>query len=88
MARILGLLIVVALVAWLAMTQLNAAGDTTREAAEAAGVELDADTQPTDVARQVGAQVDATVAAGKARLDAAADAASGGDDSGRADAVD
>lgn len=73
MARILGLLIVVAVVAWLAMKQLDDAGDATREAAATAGFELDADTPPTDVARQVGAQVDATVAAGKARLDAAAD---------------
>lgn len=86
MFRILGLLITLALVAWLSMKQFSDVGDTTRDAAAAAGVELDEDTPPSDVARQVGAQVDATVAASKARLDAAADAAAG--DGGRADAVD
>lgn len=80
MFRIIGVLITLALVAWLSMKQFGAVGDSTRDAAATAGVEFEADTQPTDVARQVGAQVDATVAASKARLDAAADEASGGDD--------
>ena len=86
MFRIIGVLITLALVAWLSMKQFGAVGDSTRDAAAAAGVELEADTQPTDVARQVGAQVDASVAASKARLDAATDAASTGEDSTDADA--
>lgn len=88
MFRILGLLIALVLVAWLSMKQFDAVGDTTRDAAATAGVELDEDTPPSDVARQVGAQVDATVAASKARLDAAADAGAAGADGARADAVD
>ena len=71
--RLIAVLIALGLVAWLSMKQFGAVDDTTRDAAATAGIELEADTPPTDVARQVGAQVDATVAAGKARVDAAAD---------------
>jgi hypothetical protein len=78
MFRWIGVLVAMGLVAWLAIKQLDGAGSgaaqAAAEAAEAAGVEapeLDADAPPSEVAGQVGAQVDAMLQAGKARVDAA-----------------
>jgi hypothetical protein len=78
MFRWVGVLIALGLVAWLTMRQLDDTGSraaqAAAEAAEVAGVEapeFDADAPPSEIAGQVGAQVDAMVQAGKARVDAA-----------------
>jgi len=76
MFRWIGVLVALLLVAWLSMKQLDGAGSgaskAAAEAARTAGVEpveFDEDAPPTKVAEQVGAQVDAMVQAGKARVD-------------------
>lgn len=76
MFRWIAVLVTLLLVAWLSMKQLDGAGSgaskAAAEAARSAGVEpveIDADAPPTKVAEQVGAQVDAMVQAGKARVD-------------------
>jgi hypothetical protein len=78
MFRWIGVLVALGLVAWLATRQLDGAGASAaraaEQAAEVAGVEapaIDADATPAEVAGQVGAQVDAMVQAGKARVDEA-----------------
>ncbi|MCU0757813.1 MAG: hypothetical protein MUF07_01255 [Steroidobacteraceae bacterium] len=78
MFRWIGVLVALGLVAWLATRQLDDAGGAAaraaEDAAEVAGVEapaIDADATPSEVAGQVGAQVDAMLQAGKARVDAA-----------------
>jgi hypothetical protein len=86
MFRLIGVLVALGLVAWLAMKQLDGAGDgaarAAAEASRAAGVEqavrIDANGSPADVAAQVGRQVEASVAAGKARVDAFENEAAGG----------
>jgi hypothetical protein len=95
MFRLVGLLVAIGLVAWLSMKQLDGAGSSASQTAEAAsemaGVDRDAalkidpHSSPDQVAAQVGRQVEATIAAGKTRVDdferdAGGDAA-GGDDS-------
>jgi hypothetical protein len=76
MFRWLGILIATGLVAWLAMKQLDGAGSGASKAAAAAArtagvepIEIDAQASPSEVAGQVGAQVDAMLQAGKARVD-------------------
>jgi hypothetical protein len=85
MFRWVVILIATGLVAWLAMTQLDGAGSgaskAASEAARTAGVEpieIDAHASPSEVAGQVGAQVDAMLQAGKARVDEVEREASGG----------
>lgn len=76
MFRWIGILIATGLVAWLSMKQLDGAGSgaskAAAEAARTAGVEpmeIDEHASPSRVAEQVGAQVEATLQAGKARVD-------------------
>lgn len=77
MFRLLGLLIAIGLVAWLSMKQLDGAGSSASQAAaeasRQAGVEdavkIDPHSSPDQVAAQVGRQVEATIAAGKTRVD-------------------
>jgi len=77
MFRLLGLLIAIGLVAWLSMKQLDGAGNSASQAAaeasRQAGVEdavkIDPHSSPDQIAAQVGRQVEATIAAGKARVD-------------------
>ncbi len=93
MFRLLGLLIAIGLVAWLSMKQLDGAGSSASQAAaeasRQAGVEdavkIDPHSSPDQIAAQVGRQVEATIAAGKTRVDDFEREASGvaarGDDS-------
>jgi hypothetical protein len=95
MFRWVGILIAVGLVAWLSMRQLDGVGSSASQAAEAAsemaGVDRDAalkidpHSSPDQVAAQVGRQVEATIAAGKTRVDdferGASDGASSDDES-------
>jgi hypothetical protein len=79
MFRWVGILIAVGLVAWLSMTQLDGAGSSASQAAEAAAemagvdgdeaLEIDPGSSPDQVAAQVGRQVEATLKAGKTRVD-------------------
>lgn len=79
MFRLVGLLVAIGLVAWLSMKQLDGAGSSASQAAEAASemagvdgdaaVKIDANSSPDQVAAQVGRQVEATIAAGKTRVD-------------------
>ena len=77
MFRLLGLLIAIGLVAWLSMKQLDGAGSSASQAAaeasRQAGVEdavkIDPHSSPDQIAAQVGRQVEATIAAGKTRVD-------------------
>jgi hypothetical protein len=71
MFRLIGILLVVALIGMLALRQLDGANESVADAAQEAGVELEAGAPPRDAARAVGRAVDATVAAGKARVDGA-----------------
>ena len=82
MFRWIGILVALLLVAWLAAKQMDTAGSgaskAAAEAARTAGVEsvvIDENAPPPKVAEQVGAQVDAMVQAGKARVDEAENAA-------------
>ncbi|MFO1457690.1 MAG: hypothetical protein U1F18_15730 [Steroidobacteraceae bacterium] len=82
MFRWIGILVALLLVAWLAAKQMDTAGSgaskAAAEAARTAGVEpvqIDEHAPPSKVAEQVGAQVDAMVQAGKARVDEAESAA-------------
>ncbi len=77
MFRLVGLLIAIGLVAWLSMRQLDGAGSSASQAAaeasRQAGVEdavkIDPHSSPDQIAAQVGRQVEATIAAGKTRVD-------------------
>lgn len=79
MFRWVGILIVLGLVAWLSMKQLDSAGSSASQAAEAASemagvdgdaaLKIDPGSSPGQVAAQVGQQVEATLAAGKTRVD-------------------
>jgi hypothetical protein len=80
MFRLIGIIVAVALVAWLATRQLHDAGRETRAAAQAAGasdLRIDDNARPADVAAEVGRAVDAQVQASKQRLDAAEQAVAG-----------
>lgn len=77
MVRLIGIVIVLGIVAWLALRQVedaNATVDETLESVGAAGVEIDRDARPSDAAHAVGRHVEATVASGKSRIDDALDA--------------
>lgn len=86
MWRLIGVLIAVGLVAWLATQQLDGTGDNAAQAAAAAAraagvdnaVTIDPHASPAEVAAQVGQQIEASVAAGKARIDAFENATSNG----------
>ncbi|MEZ5487313.1 MAG: hypothetical protein R3E75_06660 [Steroidobacteraceae bacterium] len=86
MWRLIGVLIAVGLVAWLAARQLDGTSHSAAQAAatasRAAGVDdavtIDPNASPAEVAVQVGQQIEASVAAGKARIDAFENAASNG----------
>jgi hypothetical protein len=79
MWRMIGVLIALGLVAWLSMTQLDGAGRSASQAAEAAAemagadgddaLKIDPGSSPEQIAAQVGRQVEATLAAGKTRVD-------------------
>ncbi len=95
MFRLVGLLVAIGLVAWLSMKQLDGAGSSASQAAEAASemagldgdaaLKIDPGSSPEQVAEQVGRQMEATIAAGKSRVDDferdASDGAAGGDES-------
>jgi hypothetical protein len=70
MLRLIAVLLAVALVGMLALRQLEDASEGVTDAAEEAGIAVEAE-QPRAAARAVGRAVDATVAAGKGRIDAA-----------------
>jgi hypothetical protein len=72
MFRLIGIVIVLGLVAWLALRQVDDANATLEdglESVEAAGIEVERSGRPTDAARAVGQHVEATIAAGKSRID-------------------
>jgi hypothetical protein len=77
MFRLIGIVIVLGLIAWLALRQVedaNATIDETLESVGAAGIEIDRDALPSDAARAVGRHVEATVSSGKSRIDDALEA--------------
>jgi hypothetical protein len=88
----IGVLIALGLVAWLSMKQLDDAGSSASQAAEAAsemaGLEgdaalrIDPRSSPEQVAAQVGRQMEAAIAAGKTRVDDFEDEASNGGSGG------
>lgn len=72
MFRLIGIVLVLGLVAWLALRQVddtNAALEDGLDGIEAAGVEVERSGRPTDAARAVGKHVEATLATGKSRID-------------------
>jgi uncharacterized protein (TIGR02588 family) len=78
MLRLIGIIIVVALIGWLALHELDATRGNVRAAtAEAArisgtpAVKIAADATPGETAEAVGRQAEQAIAAGKARTDAA-----------------
>jgi hypothetical protein len=77
MFRLIGIVIVLGLVAWLALRQVGDANSTIEESLDsvgAVGVEIERDARPSDAARAVGRHVETTVASGKSRIDDALDA--------------
>jgi hypothetical protein len=77
MFRLIGIVIVLGLVAWLTLRQVEDANttiDDTLDSVGAAGVEIDRDARPSDAARAVGRHVEATVASSKSRVDDALEA--------------
>jgi len=88
MFRLVGILVAIGLVAWLSMKQLDGAGSSASQAAEAASemagldddaaLKIDPGSSPGQVAAQVGRQMEATIAAGKTRVDDFESEASGG----------
>lgn len=72
MLRLAGIVIVLGLVAWLALRQVDDANSTLDaglDSVEAAGVEVERSGRPSDAARAVGQHVEATLATGKSRID-------------------
>jgi hypothetical protein len=79
MFRLVGILVAIGLVAWLSMKQLDDAGSSASQAAEAASemaglddeaaLKIDPGSSPEQIAAQVGRQMEATIAAGKTRVD-------------------
>jgi hypothetical protein len=72
MFRLIGIVLVLGLVAWLALRQVDDANTTLEEGLdgfEAAGVEVERSGRPSDAARAVGKHVEATIATGKSRID-------------------
>lgn len=79
MFRLVGILVAIGLVAWLSMKQLDGAGSSASQAAEAASemagldgdsaLKIDPGSSPEQVAAQVGQRMEATLAAGKTRVD-------------------
>lgn len=72
MFRLIGIVLVLGLVAWLALRQVDDANATLEEGLdgfEAAGVEVERSGRPSDAARAVGKHVEATLATGKSRID-------------------
>ena len=72
MFRLIGIVLVLGLVAWLALRQVDDANATLEEGLdgfEAAGVEVDHSGRPSDAARAVGKHVETTLATGKSRID-------------------
>jgi hypothetical protein len=72
MFRLIGIVIVLGLVAWLALRQIGDANATLEDGLdgfEAAGVEVERGGRPTDAARAVGKHVEATLATSKSRID-------------------
>lgn len=72
MFRLIGIVLVLGLVAWLALRQVDDANATLEEGLdgfEAAGVEVERSGRPSDAARAVGKHVEATIATGKSRID-------------------
>ena len=77
MFRLIGIVIVLGLVAWLTLRQVEDANttiDDTLDSVGAAGVEIDRDARPSDAAQAVGRHVEATVASSKSRIDDALEA--------------
>lgn len=77
MLRLIGIVIVLGLIAWLTLRQVEDANSTigdTLESVGAAGVEIERDARPSDGAAAVGRHVEATVASGKSRIDDALEA--------------
>lgn len=83
MLRLIAVLTVLALIGMLALRQLKDTSDSVTDAAEGAGLALEAGAHPSDAARAVGRAVDATVAAGKARIDGALEGRSEANDDAR-----
>ncbi|MEZ5459746.1 MAG: hypothetical protein R3E65_10720 [Steroidobacteraceae bacterium] len=83
MFRLIGIVIVLGLVAWLALRQVedaNATLDESLDSVGAAGIEIDRDAHPSEAVRAVGQHVEATVASGKSRIDDALEANARSDD--------
>ena len=77
MFRLIQIVIVLGLVAWLALRQVEDANSTIEDSLDsvgAAGVEIDRDAHPSEAVRAVGQHVEATVASGKSRIDDALEA--------------
>ena len=73
MGRLITVILAVGLVAWLANRQIGAADRAVRDIDTTTGVpEIAGDTRPPSqrISEQFGAQVESTIAAGKARIDA------------------
>lgn len=73
MLRLIGILLALALVAWLALRQVEDTNDALADAAETAGVEVDRNATPRENVEAIGREVDATIAAGKRSIDDAVD---------------
>lgn len=73
MFRLIGILLALALVAWLALRQVDDTNDALADAAESAGVEVDRDASPRENVEAIGRQVDANIAASKRAVDEAVD---------------
>ncbi|MFO1425427.1 MAG: hypothetical protein U1F11_00325 [Steroidobacteraceae bacterium] len=69
MGRLIVLILVAGLIAWLALKQLRGESAVARDAAQAAGVEVRADATPRETAEAVGRAVEQQVQASKQRVD-------------------
>lgn len=80
MFKLIGLVLALAIVGWLMTRQVDDARQTTRgavKAAGAAGIKIDDNARPGDIAAEVGRAVEAQVQGSKARVDAFENASGG-----------